>query len=174
MNLNLHVNTINILQDINIMSSSPSFCGICDIRHMSKQSEVWCPECDEGLCTEFSLINCSISLNMSDVLTSLIKFSRIITSMQSRWVSTIQIPQHGHSWSLQYKLNSLNQTKLSYKIDNGLKTIATNIQKFGEIVVESRPCEMIIVRRKDKQAQMMVAELSPAMSVETIQLNLKP
>jgi hypothetical protein len=24
---------------------------------------------------------------------------------QSRWVSTIQIPQHGHSWSLQYKLN---------------------------------------------------------------------
>ena len=34
------------------MSSSPSFCGICDIRHMSKPSEVWCPDCDEGLCTE--------------------------------------------------------------------------------------------------------------------------
>ena len=32
---------------------------------------------------------------------------------------------------------------------------------------------MIIVRRKDKQAQMMVAELSPPMSVENIQLNLK-
>ena len=34
------------------MSSSPSFCGICDIRNMSKPSEVWCPDCDEGLCTE--------------------------------------------------------------------------------------------------------------------------
>jgi hypothetical protein len=69
------------------------------------------------------------------------------------------------SISLNTKSNSLNQTKLSCKIDNGLKTIATNIQKFGEIVVESRPCEMIIVRRKDKQAQMMVADLSPPVSV---------
>ena len=34
------------------MSSSPSFCGICDIRHISKPSEVWCPQCKEGLCTE--------------------------------------------------------------------------------------------------------------------------
>ena len=34
------------------MSSSPSFCGICDMRHISKPSEVWCPQCEEGLCTE--------------------------------------------------------------------------------------------------------------------------
>ena len=34
------------------MSSSPSFCGICDIRHISKPSKVWCPQCEEGLCTE--------------------------------------------------------------------------------------------------------------------------
>jgi hypothetical protein len=32
---------------------------------------------------------------------------------------------------------------------------------------------MIFVRSKDKQAQMMVADLSPPMSVENIQLNLK-
>jgi hypothetical protein len=29
----------------------------------------------------------------------------LVTSTQSRWVSTIQIPQHGHSCSLQNKLN---------------------------------------------------------------------
>jgi hypothetical protein len=52
---------------------------------------------------------------------------------------------------------------LSYKIDSGLKTIATNIQKFGEVVVESKPCEMNLVREKDKQAQMMVTSLSPPM-----------
>ena len=34
------------------MSTSPSFCGICDIRHISKPSEVWCPQCEEGLCAE--------------------------------------------------------------------------------------------------------------------------
>ena len=51
-NVNLHVNTFNILQDTNNMSSSPSFCGICDIRQISKPSEVWCPDCDEGLYTE--------------------------------------------------------------------------------------------------------------------------
>jgi hypothetical protein len=60
--------------------------------------------------------------------------------------------------------DSLNQAKLSYKIESGLKTIATNIQKFGEVVVESKPCEMNLVRKKDKQAQMMVASLSPTMS----------
>ena len=69
--------------------------------------------------------------------------------------------------------DSLNQTKLSYKIDTGLKNITTSIQKFAEVVVESKPCEMVFVRRKDKQAQMMVAELSPPMSVENMQLNLK-
>jgi hypothetical protein len=63
--------------------------------------------------------------------------------------------------------------KLTYKIDTGLKNITTSIQKFAEIVVESKPCEMVFVRRKDKEAQMMVAELSLPMSVENIQLNLK-
>jgi len=69
--------------------------------------------------------------------------------------------------------DSLNQTKLSYKMDNGLKTITTSIQKFGEVVIESMPCELTLVRRKDKQAQMMVADLPPPMSVENIQLKLK-
>jgi hypothetical protein len=63
---------------------------------------------------------------------------------------------------------SLNQTKLSYKIDTGLKTVATSILQFGEVVVESKPCEFNFLRKKDKQAQMMVADLSPPMSVENI------
>jgi WD40 repeat protein len=80
-----------------------------------------------------------------------------------------------HDTCLQSLVNSdsLNQTKLTYKIDTGLKNITTSIQKFAKVVVESKPCEMVCVRRKDKQAQMMVAELSPPMSVENIQLNLK-
>ena len=68
--------------------------------------------------------------------------------------------------------DSLNRTKLSCKIDITLKNIATNIDRFGEVVVESKPCELIFGRKKDKQAQMMVAD-PPPMSVDNIQLNLK-
>jgi DNA-binding beta-propeller fold protein YncE len=67
----------------------------------------------------------------------------------------------------------LNQTKLSYKIDSCLMNITTKIQTLGEVVVESKPCEMNLVRKKDKQAQMMVADLSPPISFDNIQLKLK-
>jgi hypothetical protein len=68
--------------------------------------------------------------------------------------------------------DSLNKTTLSCQIDTTLKNIATNIDGFGEVVVESKPCELIFGRKKDKQAQMMVAD-PPPMSVDNIQLNLK-
>jgi len=68
--------------------------------------------------------------------------------------------------------DSLNQTKLSCKIDTSLKNIITSIEQFGELVAESKPCELSFVRRKDKQAQMMVAKLQPLSGVN-IQLNLK-
>ncbi|XP_063399376.1 uncharacterized protein LOC134684012 [Mytilus trossulus] len=32
------------------MASNWSICGICDFRHVTKPSVVWCAECDEGLC----------------------------------------------------------------------------------------------------------------------------
>jgi WD40 repeat protein len=68
--------------------------------------------------------------------------------------------------------DSLKQTKISCDIDTSLKNLATSIQNFGEVVVESKPCELTLVRKKDKQAQIMVADLSP-MSVDNIHLNLK-
>jgi hypothetical protein len=48
-----------------------------------------------------------------------------------------------------------------------------SIQKFGEVVVESKPCKLIFARKKDRQAQMMIADLSPPLSVDNMQLNLK-
>ena len=76
---------------------------------------------------------------------------------------------------LQSLVNSdnLNQTKLSYKIDTALKNLTTSIQRFAEVVAESKPCEMTFVRKKDKQAPMMVSELSPPRSLENIQFNQK-
>ena len=332
---NISVNTNNILQDINIMSSSPSFCGICDIRHISKPSEVWCPDCEEGLCAEcieyhglvklsrdhttipiaeyrklpshvleikehcskhngkFQLycnkhgcpccgicimenhsecsdvtilenmvtdvktsvifneieeliiemteIICKIRQNREtnssavreqkilaaneireqrtkinnhldnlqddlmkeltqaeqqitdetqELLASLDQKQKELTKYQTNivnikkyasdlqtYLSIKQIEKEVETLDtcLQSILNSdsLNQASLSHKIDSGLKTITTNIQKFGEVVVVSKPCELIFVRKKVRQAQMMVADISPPMSVANIQLNLK-
>jgi hypothetical protein len=69
--------------------------------------------------------------------------------------------------------DSIDQTKLSYRIDSGLKTITTCIKTFGEVIIESKPCRLTFVRKKAKQAQMMVPDLSPPMSVENIQVKLK-
>jgi hypothetical protein len=62
--------------------------------------------------------------------------------------------------SISVNSDRLNQVKLAYKIDTDLKNITTSIQKFGEVVVESKLCELTFVRKKEKQAQMMVADLT--------------
>ena len=317
------------------MSSSPSFCGICDIRHISKPAEVWCPQCEEGLCTEciehHSVVKLSrnhttipieeyqklpsyvleikehcdehhekfdlyckeherpccricnlenhkdcknvaimeeIIKNMKtsnmftdiehlikemieviskirqnrmtnssgvkdqkrlieneiqelrtkinthldklqenlmkelteadkhvteetrELLVSLDEKQRELTEHQTSIVNIkkyasdlqtllavkqIERDVETQDMGLQGLANSdsLNQTKLAYKIDTGLKTIVTSIQKFGKVVVESNPCELTFARNKEKQAQMMVVDLLPPTSVENIQLNLK-
>ena len=317
------------------MSSSPSFCGICDIRHIYKPSEVWCPQCEEGLCTEciehhslvklslnhttipiveyrqlpsyvleikehcdehhekFSLYcrehehpccricivenhsDCTNVAFMEEIIKNVktspmfIETEHLIKKMiafiskmrQNREINANSVKDqkriiendiqelrtkiNNHLDKLQENLlkelteaekqvntetrellisldekqkelteyhtdivnikryaselqtflavkqiekdvetqdkclqllvnsDSLNQTKLSYKIDFRLKTIAASIEKFGDVVVESKPCEMNLVRKKDRQAQMMVADLSPPMSVQNIQLKLK-
>jgi DNA repair exonuclease SbcCD ATPase subunit len=63
--------------------------------------------------------------------------------------------------------DSLNQTNLSCKIDTTLKNIATSIDRFGEVVVESKPYELNFVRKKEKQAQMMIAE-PPPISIDKV------
>jgi hypothetical protein len=78
------------------------------------------------------------------------------------------VETHGTCLQALVKSDSLNQTNLSYKINSCLKTIATSIQKFGDVVVESKPCELTFVRKKDKQAQMMVADLSAPISIDNI------
>jgi DNA-binding beta-propeller fold protein YncE len=82
------------------------------------------------------------------------------------------VETHDTSLHALFSSDSLNQTKLSCKIDTSLKNIATSIDRFGEVIVESKPSELSLVRKKDKQAQMMVAD-PPHMSVDNIQLNLK-
>ncbi|CAG2249885.1 unnamed protein product [Mytilus edulis] len=34
------------------MASNTSICGICSLRHITRTSEHWCPQCEEALCDE--------------------------------------------------------------------------------------------------------------------------
>lgn len=53
-----------------------------------------------------------------------------------------------------------------------MKNIIIGIEKLGEVVVDTKLCELSFVRRRDKQFQMILADLQP-MSIDNIQLNLK-
>ena len=335
-NASFQINTSNILQDIiNIMSNSPSFCGICDIRHISRPSSAWCPDCEEGLCKEcteyHSLVKssrnhttipitayqklpsyvleikehcdehdeklnlycrehecpcCGIciveyhseckNVTIMEKIIKNVKTSTMFTEVehlikemienigkirQNRETNSSAVKEQkriieNEIQQLRTKINthldklqddmmkelteaekhvidgtrellvsldenqkelteyqtsavnikkyasdlqtflalkqiekevetkdtclhtlfnsdSLYKTKLSYTIDAGLKTLTTSIQKFGKVVVETKPCEMNLVRKKYQRAQMTVAELPPPMSVENIQLTLK-
>ena len=113
---------------------------------------------------------------LSEHQTNIVNIKKYASNQQT-YIAVKQIEKDvvTHDMCLQSLVNgdSLTQPTLSYKIDTGLKTITRSIQKFGEIVVELKPCELTFVRIKDKQAQMMVADLSQPMLVENIQMNLK-
>ncbi|VDH93506.1 Hypothetical predicted protein [Mytilus galloprovincialis] len=42
------------------METSDSFCGACNVQHITSISVVWCTECDEGLCPECKTYHCML------------------------------------------------------------------------------------------------------------------
>jgi hypothetical protein len=113
---------------------------------------------------------------LTEYQTNIVSINKYASDLQT-YIAVKRIEKHveTHDTCLQAIVNSdcLAQSKISYKIDTGLKTITSNIQNFGAVVIESKPSWLTFFRKKNKQAQMMVADLSPPMSVENIHLNLK-
>ena len=113
---------------------------------------------------------------LTEYQTNIVSINKYASDLQT-YIAVKRIEKHveTHDTCLQAIVNSdcLAQSKISYKIDTGLKTITSNIQNFGAVVIESKPSWLTFFRKKNKQAQMMVADLSPPISVENIQLNLK-
>jgi DNA-binding beta-propeller fold protein YncE len=111
---------------------------------------------------------------LTEYQTNIVNIKKYASDLQT-YIAVKQIEKdvETHGTCLESIVNSLSQATLSYKIDTGLKTITSSIQKFGEVVADSKPCELTFARKKDKQAQMMVAEISPPMSFDNIQLKMK-
>jgi hypothetical protein len=66
----------------------------------------------------------------------------------------------------------VSKITLHCKINQTLQTLTTDVHCFGEVTTSITPCDITLVRRKDKQAQMMVAGV-PARSISNICLKLK-
>ena len=66
----------------------------------------------------------------------------------------------------------LSKRMLHCKINQTLQTLTTDVHCFGEVTTSITPCDITLVRRKDKQTQMMVAG-GPSRSISNICLKLK-
>ena len=88
---------------------------------------------------------------LSEYQTNIINIKKYASDLQT-YIAVKQIEKdvENHDTCLQSIVNSdsLNQTTLSYNIDAGMRTITTSIQKFGDVVIESKPCELTFVRKK--------------------------
>jgi hypothetical protein len=80
----------------NFTNSSPSFCGMCDSRHISKPSEVWCRECEEGLCTECTEYHSSVKLSRGLTELELVPLFCLILPI----VSIISLIKCSVSWNI--------------------------------------------------------------------------
>ncbi|CAG2195122.1 unnamed protein product [Mytilus edulis] len=50
----------------------------------------------------------------------------------------------------------LKQCHLEYRTNIAIQDILSNIKSFGEVQIESKPCDIVLIRKKNKQAQIMV------------------
>ena len=160
-----------------------------EIRELRTKVNNHLDKLQEDLMKELTEAETTITVKTRELMASLDKKEKELTEYQKtivnikQYASDLQtflamkqiendIETHDTSLHALFSSDSLNQTKLSCQIDTTLKNIATNIDRFGEVVVESKPSELTFTRKKDKQAQMMVAD-PPPMSVDNIKLNLK-
>ncbi|CAC5388350.1 unnamed protein product [Mytilus coruscus] len=74
---------------------------------------------------------------------------------------------------LQSVINSENfkDCELSCNVNADIQDLANHIKNFGEVKIETRPCNVLLIRRKNKQAQIMRPHISSKL-VENINLKL--
>ncbi|CAC5419150.1 unnamed protein product [Mytilus coruscus] len=65
------------------------------------------------------------------------------------------------------------QHSLSYKTNISIQNIISDVKSFGEVHIESKSCDIVLIQKKDKPAQMMVPKLTvPSRSIENIKLTI--
>ncbi|CAC5397610.1 unnamed protein product [Mytilus coruscus] len=63
------------------MASNWSLCGVCDSRQITKSSEVWCSECDEGLCGDCTEHHCNSKATRNHETVSITEYKKLPTNI---------------------------------------------------------------------------------------------
>ncbi|CAC5408740.1 unnamed protein product [Mytilus coruscus] len=135
------------------MATDWSTCGVCDNLKITKFSVVWCSECDQGLCGECKNHHAVSKASKSHENISIAEYKKLPTEV-------LQIAQTCKLHNEKYEL-------FCRKHD----CPCSSVQEFGEINVSSDPCDFSIQKRKDRQAQIMVA--LPTRNIENLTLTLQ-
>ncbi|XP_071123425.1 uncharacterized protein [Mytilus edulis] len=64
---------------------------------------------------------------------------------------------------------NFKQISLSYKISNSIQNIMSDIISFGEVSIEAKSCDIVLMRKKAKEAQMLVPTIQ-SRSIENIKV----
>ncbi|XP_071121994.1 uncharacterized protein [Mytilus edulis] len=111
---------------------------------------------------------------ISDFQRKIVKIKRHATDLQI----FLFLKQLENEISCKYKFmqslidtDSLKKIELSYHVHDFMHSFCMDIKTFGDITIEKKPCDFILSRRKEKQAQMLVPHVSNR-AVESISLKL--
>ncbi|CAG2214013.1 unnamed protein product [Mytilus edulis] len=100
--------------------------------------------------------------------TSILNIKQHATDLQM-FLSMKQIEQEAHSKHtfMQSLVESGRQPTLSYTINTSIQNIISQIKSFGEVRIESKSFDMVLIKKKSKQAQLIVPAVQPR-SIEDI------
>ncbi|XP_071121527.1 uncharacterized protein MAL8P1.12-like [Mytilus edulis] len=103
---------------------------------------------------------------------SLLNIKKHATDLQM-FLSIKQIEEDVYSKEkqLQALVEGTEQHTLSYQINNSIQNIISDIRRFGEVRIESNPCDIVLIKKKVRQAQLMVPIVSTK-SIENIKLTI--
>ncbi|CAG2216950.1 unnamed protein product [Mytilus edulis] len=164
------------------MASDWSNCAVCDHRQVTKPSVVWCSECDEGLCGDCNEHHSISRSSRNHETVSIAEFKKLPKEiLQIATVCKIHKEKYElfcrkhdcpcckkcvKSHNDCKKSDTTNRANISCQFTKSLAQITASVQKFGEINVSCEPCNLSIKKRKQKQAQIMVA--IPAKNIDNL------
>ncbi|XP_063435161.1 uncharacterized protein LOC134716228 [Mytilus trossulus] len=152
-------------------SCSTVACGVCDSQHTTTNADYWCPECDEGLCSQcLKYHNASKALRNHDVISvdnykqlppSIANISTYCTQHERKFqnycsqhasICCPQCVQSNHAncvgiLSLENVIQTAKTSVLLETIDQNLRDIKINIER----VVKDRTQNLVEIKKQKQK-----------------------
>ncbi|CAC5355259.1 unnamed protein product [Mytilus coruscus] len=136
-------------------SPSTCLCGVCDSQHITANADYWCPECDEGLCSQYLKYHNASKATRNHGVLSVDNYKQLPPSVSnvSQYCSQHDRNFHGYCpqhenlcvfcpsmlpvlgyYRLRKSYRQQRKSVLFESLDQNLKDIKTNVER----VIEDR------------------------------------